>query len=142
MTPWKFGYRTALSLSTRMFIKKLDVERIILGITLKYHKTNTRCFTVYNVPMHLKIKQPVHITGGNIRFWNVDIFSEIIVNKLSVKQRSIARTNLNISLKDRKITEWIREETKVTDISERVERLKRNWPATQSENKRGGVTRS
>ena len=48
-------------------------------------------------------------------------------NRLRVAQRAMERVMLGISLRDRKTNEWIRRQTKVRDVMERIASLKWNW---------------
>jgi len=48
-------------------------------------------------------------------------------NKLRVAQRAMERAMLGVSLRDRMTNEWIRQQTKVTDVMERIASLKWNW---------------
>ena len=47
--------------------------------------------------------------------------------KLRTMQRAHERTMLNITWRDRKTCQWIREKTKVLDIMETISKLKWNW---------------
>ena len=49
--------------------------------------------------------------------------------KLRTMQRAHERIMLNITWRDRKTTQWIREKTKVRDIMETTSKLKWNWAA-------------
>ena len=48
-------------------------------------------------------------------------------NKLRVTQRAMERSMLGISLRDKKTNQWIRQQTKVVDVMERIASLKWNW---------------
>ena len=48
-------------------------------------------------------------------------------NKLRVTQRAMERSMLGISLRDKMTNQWIRQQTKVVDIMERIASLKWNW---------------
>lgn len=48
-------------------------------------------------------------------------------NKLRVAQRHMERVMLGITLRDRMTNVWIRQQTKLTDVMERVSSLKWNW---------------
>ena len=48
-------------------------------------------------------------------------------NKLRVAQRAMERSMLGISLRDKKTNQWIRQQTKVVDVMERISNLKWNW---------------
>ena len=48
-------------------------------------------------------------------------------NKLRVAQRAMEREMLGISLRDKMTNEWIRQQTRVTDVMERIALLKWNW---------------
>ena len=48
-------------------------------------------------------------------------------NKLRVAQRAMERSMLGITLRDKMTNQWIRQQTKVVDIMERIASLKWNW---------------
>ena len=48
-------------------------------------------------------------------------------NKLRVAQRAMERSMLGISLRDKMTNEWIRQQTRVVDVMERIATLKWNW---------------
>src|ERR1700748_2399940 len=48
-------------------------------------------------------------------------------NKLRVAQRAMERSMLGISLRDKMTNQWIRQQTKVVDVMERIASLKWNW---------------
>jgi hypothetical protein len=48
-------------------------------------------------------------------------------NKLRVAQRAMERSMLGISLRDKKTNQWIRQQTKIVDVMERIASLKWNW---------------
>src|ERR1700748_1305792 len=48
-------------------------------------------------------------------------------NKLRVTQRAMERSMLGISLRDKMTNQWIRQQTKVVDVMERIASLKWNW---------------
>jgi endonuclease/exonuclease/phosphatase family metal-dependent hydrolase len=48
-------------------------------------------------------------------------------NKLRVAQRAMERCMLGITLRDKKSNEWIRQQTKVVDVMQRIASLKWNW---------------
>ena len=48
-------------------------------------------------------------------------------NKLRVAQRAMERSMLGISLRDKTTNQWIRQQTKVVDVMDRVAKLKWNW---------------
>ena len=50
-----------------------------------------------------------------------------LVHKFKVAQRAMERSMLGVSLKDRIRNEVIRQRTKVTDIAERISKLKWQW---------------
>ena len=47
--------------------------------------------------------------------------------RLRVAQRAMERAMLGVSLRDKKTNEWIRQQTKVQDVMERIASLKWNW---------------
>jgi hypothetical protein len=48
-------------------------------------------------------------------------------NKLRVAQRAMERSMLGITLRDKMTNQWIRQQTKVVDVMERIASLKWNW---------------
>ena len=62
-------------------------------------------------------------------------------NKLRCAQRAMERRMLGVSLKDRKRNEWIRKMTKVTDVIERVKKLKWQWAGHIARREDGRWTR-
>src|SRR6201985_2415720 len=48
-------------------------------------------------------------------------------NKLRVAQRAMERSMLGISLRDKMTNQWIRQQTKIVDVMERIASLKWNW---------------
>lgn len=48
-------------------------------------------------------------------------------NKLRVAQRAMERSMIGITLRDRMTNEWLRQQTKVTDVMERIASLKWSW---------------
>ena len=48
-------------------------------------------------------------------------------NTLRVAQRAMERSMLGISLRDKRTNQWIRQQTKVLDVMERIASLKWNW---------------
>ena len=50
-----------------------------------------------------------------------------LTSQLQVAQRSMKRAILNITQRDRKRNEWIREQTKVLDIIAKAKSLKWEW---------------
>lgn len=48
-------------------------------------------------------------------------------NRMSVQQRKMERSMLNIKLSDRKLNKQIRKETKITDVVKRIRSLKWSW---------------
>ena len=48
-------------------------------------------------------------------------------NKLRVAQRAMERSMLGITLRDKMTNQWIREQTKVVDVMERIASLKWSW---------------
>ncbi len=48
-------------------------------------------------------------------------------NKLAAAQTKMERRMLNIAYRDRKTNIWVREKTKVTDVTEQVRRRKWTW---------------
>ena len=48
-------------------------------------------------------------------------------NKLRVAQRAMERSMLGITLRDKMTNQWIREQTKVIDVMERIASLKWSW---------------
>ena len=48
-------------------------------------------------------------------------------NKLKVAQRAMERSMLGISLRDKYTNQWIRQQTKIVDVMERIASLKWNW---------------
>lgn len=53
--------------------------------------------------------------------------NEGTMNYLKIAQRKMERKMIGVRLQDRRTNDWIRQKTKVTDIAERVARLKWNW---------------
>jgi hypothetical protein len=80
------------------------------------------------MPLHLKSKTfdqcilPVLTYGCET--WTLNA---TITNKLATTQRSMERSMLGITKRDRKRNTWIRNKTKVTDIIQRVKSLKWQW---------------
>lgn len=54
-------------------------------------------------------------------------FTRKTINKLEVTERAMERRMLNITIRDRKRNEWIRQQTNVSDIIEKASRQKWNW---------------
>ena len=48
-------------------------------------------------------------------------------NKLRVAQRAMERSMIGITLRDRQTNQWIRQQTRVVDVMERIASLKWNW---------------
>ena len=48
-------------------------------------------------------------------------------NKLRIAQRAMERSMLGISLRDKITNQWIRQQTKIVDVMERISSLKWNW---------------
>lgn len=55
------------------------------------------------------------------------VFTRDILHKLSVAQRAMERKLVGITLRDRKTNEWLRQRSKVTDVTKRVAKLKWEW---------------
>src|ERR1700744_4222155 len=53
--------------------------------------------------------------------------TKVSENKLRVTQRAMERSMLGISLRDKMTNQWIRQQTKVVDVMERMASLKWNW---------------
>ena len=54
-------------------------------------------------------------------------FTMGLISKLSIVQRAMERAMLGVSLRDRLRNEEIRRRTKVTDIAQRISKLKWQW---------------
>lgn len=55
------------------------------------------------------------------------VFTRDIIDKLEVAQRAVERKLVGVTLRDRKTNEWLRQQSKVTDVTKRVAHLKWKW---------------
>ena len=55
------------------------------------------------------------------------VMTREILHKLQVAQRAIERKMVGVTLRDRKTNKWLRNQSKVADISKRIAKLKWEW---------------